>query len=125
MGRGGALNIVLDNGGTSHDRITESSLFNNTRGPCDWGGGVTRTATRTPASVQKQTPNRATILRDGSLTGSASLSGHKAQHWTCFRTQKKKKNDGIQPISLRKPQKGLFRESTKYAPLCVGNLIAI
>lgn len=39
--------------------------------------------------------------------------------------KKKKKNYGIQPISLRKPQKGLFRESTKYAPLCVGNLIAI
>lgn len=89
VGRGGPSNIVLDNGGTSHDGITESSLFNNTRGPCGCGGGGTRTATSTPASVQRQTPNRATILWDGSLTGSASLPGHEAQHWTCFRTLKK------------------------------------
>jgi len=83
--------LLFDSSSTSHDGITESSLFNNTRGPCDWGGGVSRTAIRTPpASVQRQTLNRATILRDGSPTGSASLPGHEAQHWTCFRTLKKK-----------------------------------
>ncbi len=106
---------------TFHNRNTESALFIHTLGPC--GGGATKTPP-VRRSISAEAHYKQSYHSPGWQPDRIRISP-RARGTTLDLLQASQKKIWHSAHLIKKPQQGLFRESTKYAPLCVGNLIAI